>query len=372
MYFKDEFYKEFQEEVGFHEYLDEVEDRAEWVRVPANELKVLDASGNEGLCTPVAGADMEGILTDTARNTGLLLAFEERVCPLGTTAIGSLKGRARIQGTALTEVATPVLADILNKCLKVAKGNALVRISEGKVRAVLSGDQKDYTVIPMPQMFMVASAYASDYQHSKFLYGYADHYFATLAWQITDPRLTKAYQELLEQHGKKTEETLSAYIRITTSDVGASGANIFYSLLKGGHTIVLGEALKIRHQNNSAGLEAFTANMENIFDYYKEILKDMGRLYDIHISYPANALARAMDKQGFGKKLIGETVEHFKAAFGEGPCTAYEVYCGICEAVFFAKRGDSNIKSIIQLEEKTARCMSLKWHDFDIPGDFKY
>ena len=31
MYYRDDFYKEFKEEVKFHEYLDEVEDRTEWI-----------------------------------------------------------------------------------------------------------------------------------------------------------------------------------------------------------------------------------------------------------------------------------------------------------------------------------------------------
>lgn len=370
MYYKDNFNTEFGDEVEFHKYLDEIEDRAEWIRIPGKQLKVLDAFENEDRCTPIADADMRGIIADTKQNTSLFLKFKDRVCPLGTTAIGSLKGRARVNGTALSDVPTPVLADILNKCLKVSKGNALIRISEGKVRAVLSGDKKDYAVIPMPQMFMVASAYVNDYQQSKILYGYADHYSVTLAWQIVDDRLTKAYQELLNQHGKKAEGNLSAYIRITTSDVGASGANIFYSLLEGNHTVILGEAMKIRHQYDSR-LEEFTSNMENIFKYYKEVLKNMGRLYDIHLSYPVNALVRVMDKQGFSKKLIGEVADHFKATFGAEPCSAYEVYCGICETIFFSKRSGSNIKAIIQLEEKIARCMSMRWHDYDIPGDFK-
>lgn len=375
MYYRDDFYKEFKEEVKFHEYLDEVEDRTEWIRLPAKQLKVLDAVGNEEICTPMEDGDMESILTDTRQNTNLLLKFKDkgdRVCPLGTTAIASLKGRARIQGTALSDVSTTVLADILNKCLKVSKGNALIRISEGKIRAVLSGDKKDYVVIPMPQVFMIASAYVNDYQFNEFLYGYADHSTATLAWQIADDRLTKAYQDLLKQHGKETRGKLSAYIRITSSDVGASGANIFYSLLEGSHTVVLGEAMKVRHQNNSRGLEEFTSNMENIFDYYKEVLKNIGRLYDIQLKYPANALGRIMDKQGFGKKLIGETIENFKTKFGEEPCTAYEVYCGLCEVTFFAKRNDSSIKTLIQMEERVARCISVRWSDYDIPGDYKY
>lgn len=371
MYYADDFYKEFKKEIEFHEWLYDVGSRAEWVRESSKKLKILETSEGEALCTPIEDADMEQIMDDTRKNAGLYLQYQNKVVPIGMTAIGTLKARARINGNALSDVTKQVLADILNECLKVSKGDALLRIFEGKVRAVLSGDQKDYAIIEMPDLFMVASAYVNDYRENEFLYGYVDHYIATLAWKIADDKLTKAYKDLLEQHGRKQTGDLSAYIRVTTSDVGASGANIFYSLWEGGHTVVLGEAMKIRHEHSN-GIEDFTSNMEHVFDYYKEILNDMGRLYDIHISYPANAMARVMNKQGFSKKLIGEAVENFKTVFGEKPCTAYEVYCGICESIFLAKRDGGNIKAMIQLEEKAARCISIRWHDYDIPGDFTY
>ena len=39
------------------------------------------------------------------------------------------------------------------------KGKALIRFCEGKVRAVLSGDEKDYSIMSMPEIYMVAGAY---------------------------------------------------------------------------------------------------------------------------------------------------------------------------------------------------------------------
>lgn len=371
MYYADNFYKEFRDEVKFHEYLDEVEGRAQWIRVPSKALTVMEASISGELCTPVEGTEIEDILADTRENSNLCIMYHDQIRPLGTTAIGTIKGRARVNGSALSDVPTTVLADILNECLKVSKGYALLRVFEGKIRAVLSGDKKDYAVIPMPELFMVASAYINDYEDNEFLYGYVDHYSATLTWRIADSRLTKAYRELLKEHGKEMEGHLCAYVRITTSDVGASGANIFYSIVTGAHTLILGEAMKIRHMG-SRGIEDFTENMENIFECYKQRLLDLGRLYDIPVRHPVNVMIQFMKKQEFGKKLIAETVEHFKKVFGEHPCTAYEVYCGICEAVFFTKSNDANIKTVIQIEEKIARCMNMRWREYDIPGDIKY
>ena len=126
------------------------------------------------------------------------------------------------------DVKKSVLADILNECLQVAKGDALLRISEGKVRGVLSGDEADYAIISMPKLFMVASAYISGDRNGEFIYGYADHNMAQITWKIVDQKMTKAYADLMEEHGKKPFGNLQTFIRIVSSDVGASGANIFY------------------------------------------------------------------------------------------------------------------------------------------------
>lgn len=367
MYYHDDFGMEFENELSFHEYLAEIDERAQWIRVPAKEMQVLTmAEAPEEL---MSQEEMPEVLADTRKHTKLLLNARNGVYPIGKTAIGTLKDRARIKGTALFDVRTHVLAGILNECLKVSKGDALLRISEGKVRGVMSGDEADYAIISMPELFMIASAYISAGQSAKFYHGYADHYMAQITWKVSGSDLTKAYEELMEEHGKKPFGKIHIFIRVTSSDVGASGANIFYSMKDGDYRIILGEALRIKHQYKR-GLEEFTCNMESLFQYYKQKLKDVGRLCDIQIRYPVNTLAELMKSQSFGKKLIAETVERFQAAFGEGPCSAYEVYCGLCESLFFAKKNDSSVASLVKLEEKIARCMSARWHDYDIPGGF--
>ena len=226
VYYKDDFSMNFGSERGFHEYLSEVEERAGWFRLPSRELEVLTVKGNEKACTPVEGEDTDEILRDTASHTGLLLKAAGRVYQLGGTAIKSLLGRARISGSALSDIRKEPLADILNECLRVAKGKALIRFFEGKVRAVLSGDEADYAVLSMPQVFMVSSAYINgDFRRVDFQKGYADHYNTTAVWNVEDEKMTQAYEELLKQYGKEADPKLKAAIRITTSDFGVSGAN---------------------------------------------------------------------------------------------------------------------------------------------------
>lgn len=155
MYYKDDFYKEFRTEKELCEYLEEIDSRAEWIRITSKKLKV--AAAGEETCTEVPGISLEALEKDTLSHSRLVLILPERICYIGNSAIKSLKGRARIDGKALADVDKKTLAEILNKCLKVARGRALIRFCEGKIRAVLSGDEKDYAIISMPDMYMVTN-----------------------------------------------------------------------------------------------------------------------------------------------------------------------------------------------------------------------
>lgn len=153
----------------------------------------------------------------------------------------------------------------------------------------------------MPEIYMVAGAYLyGDFEKARFHMACADHSSVSAIWQLQDKRLTQAYQELLKRYGKTFQGDLVASVRITTSDVGNSGANIFYTISLDGVNLILGETLKVHHKN-CKGIEDFTSNMESIFDYYKEALRGVMRLCDIWVSYPANAMIGAMKQAGFGK-----------------------------------------------------------------------
>lgn len=212
MYYKDDFYKEFRTEKELCEYLEEIDSRAEWIRITSKKLKV--AAAGEETCTEVPGISLEALEKDTLSHSRLVLILPERICYMGNSAIKSLKGRARIDGKALADVDKKTLAEILNKCLKVARGRALIRFCEGKIRAVLSGDEKDYAIISMPDMYMVTSAYIhGDYEKATFLNGYADHYSVTASWQLEDTKLTDVYKELMQNYGRKTDKDIKAVVR---------------------------------------------------------------------------------------------------------------------------------------------------------------
>lgn len=123
----------FQKQEEFLECLKNIGRNSFWERRNSKNLRLVAiTSGSkveEELKEKYAdeGIDEE-IITDTIINTGLLLKVRNQYYPVRNCAIKSILDRAGISGAGLRRVEKSVYARILNDCLKVAKGEALLRI----------------------------------------------------------------------------------------------------------------------------------------------------------------------------------------------------------------------------------------------------
>ena len=123
---------------------------------------------------------------DIIINTGLLLKVRNQYYPVRSCAIKSILDRAGISGAGLRRVEKSVYARILNDCLKVAKGEALLRISEGKVSAVLGGDCHDYAVLDTEQVFLHSVDYLTEnFKGCIYLAGFYEHDMASALWELS-------------------------------------------------------------------------------------------------------------------------------------------------------------------------------------------
>ena len=375
MNFSDDFLMTCGDEPGFLNFLDKIERSAEWKNYPTNSLRVIAGEEEPEVYEKIKDTpEKEGIIKDTLANSGLFLCLDGAYYPMGMTTMKTIESRARISGSALLDVSKGKLARILNDCLDVTKGKALIRIHEGKIRAVHGGDPSDYSVLPMPELFEVVSIYVSEnYDRAVFSSGMFSHSLVSASWELEEKELLDTYRGLLLQYGLKADNVLSAQIRVQTSDGGVSGANIYYSLLLGTEKkpLVLGNPLKLEHTNN-ASIEDFSQNIGQVFARYQEAIGDLSKLFHVYVSYPANVMASVMIKAGISKALTVQTVEQFKASHGSGVCNGYEVYCGICESIFLAQSNGMGAKALTDLEEMVSRCLTYRFHEYDIPGAILY
>ena len=375
--YADAFSSAFEEENAFLDFLRERDDRGEWTKRHTRDLRILPlGTENAPDAEPLPGYtqdDLREILADTMENTRLLLKSKELVVPIRNCAIKTLLERAKISGSALNRLEKPVLARILNHCLRIASGEALLRISDGKLSAVHGGDSSDYAVLEMPELFGRTVRYLHDrFGGCSFVGGFYDHSTATAIWEITDETLVQSYQNALEQHDVPCG-ALKPAIRLSTSEVGISGANLYPTLYTGAQegTIALGSPLKQEHRGEKT-MKDFERLLDMLYSQYQFAIGNLAKLLDIEISNPVNCMLGVCKRIGVSKKLAYEAAEQFKAQNGGVPCTAHDIYYGMSEIVFMVACSGASGTKIVQAEETVARALSARWQEYDIPGDFKW
>jgi len=377
--YEDNYSKSFNGEIDFLAFLEERDANSYWMKQPAKNLEIAAMDDSEYILS----AD-DNVYADTYRNTRLLLKVSGgENYPIRTCAIPSILNRAKISGNALNRVEKPVLAKILNSCMQVASGEALIRHSENKISAVHGGDEFDYSPLSMPKLFKLTVNYLKEtfpdvtVNNQKvpgyiFAGGFYDHSITTALWELThQDRLLKTYREALQNHGI-TVKSMKPALRLSSSDVGFSGANLFPMLIyEGNQVITLGNPLKLEHKKK-ANLNIFKDQLKMIFSQYSKAINGLTDLLNIEIRNPANCMLGIMKKINITKKLAFEAADLFKAQYGEDPCTAHNVYYGINQVIFMLQCEGASGSRIAQAEENIARALTIRWSDYDMPGEFKW
>lgn len=234
--FEDSYSGVFRRQEDFLGFLHRIMENSCWKRKKVNNLRLLPITVGSALEDELRsqyaddGIDEE-IISDTIANTALILKSKDEIYPIRDCAIKSILDRAGIQGSGLRRVERNVYARILNDILKVTKGEALLRISEGKLSAVLSGDCNDYAILDMEQIFLHTVEYLQkNFSGCRYMGGFYEHDMVSAIWTIDEKDLLEAYKKELSDNGKTVDDMIPM-VRVTTSDTGTCGANIYPMLL---------------------------------------------------------------------------------------------------------------------------------------------
>ena len=375
--FKDGYRGIFQEQDDFFACLKRIGNNSFWKRRKAKNLRLVAITEGSPIAEEMRekyvndGLD-EDIISDTIVNTGLLLKDKSEYYPVRGCAIKSILDRAGIAGNGLRRVEKSVYARILNDLLKVANGEALIRFSEGKVSAVLSGDCNDYSILDVEEIYMHAVDYlSSNFKGCNYLGGFYEHNMVSALWELSgEDELLEAYKEELKLHGKTVDE-MKPMVRITTSDTGNGGANIYPMLVSGAEntTINLGNPLRLEHRYGN-DITEFDQQLKQLYAKYQLATGNLIKLLKIDIMHPVNCMRGVMDKLKIPKRYQAEAIELFKAQQGEDPCTAHDIYYGISEILYMLACEGEEGSRITRMEETIARALSMNWEEFDIPGTY--
>ena len=351
---------------------EEQEKTSRWVRCRVRDLQVEPLgrtsllAGNLAAFAP--GTTQEAV-EDTAENLGLAMRVEGDLYPMRLTAYKSLLDRAKISGTTLPKLSREVLAEVLNACLKLYSAETLVLIRGEKVAAVHSGDESDYSVLPISELLKTLQTKLDiRFPGNDFGTGYCDHLFTSASWRMPDQKeeLLGTYTKLLASQGKGAMASrMVPAIRFMTSDTGVASARVSALLGSGQNTIHIGGCVAVEHRYQ-AKVSDFDTALDQLFAQFGDKVARLEKLLDVWLDYPVNAMSRICKKLSLPKKAALEAISMYEMAYGGGMATAHDVFLAMQEIPFILKSQNAPVSKILMVEENMARALTLEWSGYDL------
>ena len=358
--------------LGYHQ---ELTKNSEWVQCPVTELSVepLDRA-SEGFWNIDLFVDGTSALAveDTVANLGLALRVNGGLRPVRETAYKGLLDRAKISGSALAKLDRKDLADVLNVCLQLhQKQQALVLVRGEKVSAVHSGDEKDYSILPIDELLETLQGNLDErFEGNEFESGYSSYSLTSAFW-----KLPKQKKELLGKYAKHLKaigkaclaHKLVPGIQFTTSDTGIASAKVSALLLGvSNEPIHIGSCIAVDHRHKKT-VENFSEALDLLFAQFGDNIKKLEKLLDVTLLYPVNAMTRVCKELVMPKKEAVEAIAMFESVYGDKPATAHDVFMSMQEIPYLLKLNNASEGKILTVQENMARALNLNWADFDLP-----
>lgn len=375
---QDSYYTTFSSYMQIQDYHEEQAKQSKWQRCQVNSLTVEPLSKNSplyGNLSAFASGTSEDAVEDTAENLGLAVRVDGELYPARMTAYKSLLDRAKIGGNSLPKLHREILAEVLNSCLNLYSSDALVLVRDEKVAAVHSGDEVDYSILPIDELLRTLQAKLDDrFSGNRFETGYADHSITCASWVMPDQKddLIGTYTKLLASQGKTAlAAKLTPGVRFSTSDVGLSSAKVSALLMGTQHPIHIGSCIAVDHRHKS-NISDFEAAMDQLFAQFGDSIAKLQKLLEINLAYPVNAMTRICKKLSMPKKAAVEAIAMFETAYGGGSTTAHDVFMAMQEIPFILKTENCPESKRLLVEENMARVLTLRWDDYDLPKAVSY
>lgn len=257
-----------------------------------------------------------------------------RAVPLRYTALKTLCDRAGISGTSImsydkrpyhTPISPLERATVLSMFLRHFTSKAFILVRENKVSAILSGDEKDYTIMPVADLLQILlEELLVKYQKSQFVEGIASHEMAKAIFRINDDELEDRIKDSLGA----TETTidvsgLTVRLELVSSDIGKYSATLIPAIQMQSVTMRIGEPLKLRHKGSD--VKEFHKLCDKIFSLFEDGMKLMEEMGKIKVSNPQKTLENMAEKADLPLRSLKRAQENMLQECGS-TCTGFEIY----------------------------------------------
>ena len=349
-----------------------------WERTAVNSLHIEPLDKTSALLgNPSAFASDVTVeaIEDTAERTGLAIKWDGQFYPLRETAFKGLLDRAKISGTVLPKLKKEDLAFILNACLQQHNAEALLLVRDQKVSAAHSGDERDYSILPINELLnSIGDTLQEKFAGNEFESGYSDHSYTCAAWSfpLQTEDLLGAYKKTLESMGRKAlAAKIVPGIRFCTSDTGVSSAKVSALLVGMPAPVLIGGVLEVQHRLQTK-VDNFKDNLDLLFSQFGNTIKKLEKLTEIFLDHPVNAMTAVCKKLSMPKKAALEAITMFETANGAAPATAHDVFMALQEIIFILKTEKTPEAKMLVIQENLSRALSLRWGDFDLARKVEY
>ena len=377
--------KKFEELKDLREFNQLQESSYVWTEFPTSDGTYVPLEDNP-ICIPVIrdslGIDEE-VSNDTIQeqmaDTKLCLAypFEKNIktFPVGPTAYRGILARIGATCPALTslsdtrsrsEVSPTDKASICNLLTKYNKGNSLLLVGDELVLADLSDD---YVRLPFSEILDITEEELNkNFEFTKYITGIVSHETSSVEFMFRDDEVDSNLYDAFSSIGIDITD-YNAHIKVMTSDVGLSGANV-YPFIKSertGKVISIGTPIKLEHIG-SADMEKFRTNLLSCFASFRDISEHLEKMKATKILNPADCLYNIGKKIALPDKALKETYEEFDSEYPYS-CSGIDVYFRLFDVLdrYSAEEKVDDLR-LMQLNENITRICFYSLKKFDEPA----
>lgn len=296
--------------------------------------------------------------------------------PVKYTAVRSIKERAGLDGPVFKLFSSEETANTLNRGLKKWDGYSLVLYRDDMVTAIHSGNNGDYSVLPMGDLLSELRNGLEEsfgYDSVNFISGYSDAEITIANLEISSRACEKPFEQAVKSIGYDPSNT-RIMLRFSSSDVALSGANIVPMLKVNNEVMQIGNRLSVTHKHNHTVENDFSKNVSLTFSLFKEAGERIANMQQQKIKHPIGCIKAVAKKLGIAKKWIVEkensVCEMLECDGVTSESNAFELYYYLWGIVGEMRQSNASPLEIFNMQENLARSLFIDWGVFDHETDW--
>lgn len=261
-------------------------------------------------------------------------------------------------------------AKVLNFGLEQFRNKSLVLIRDEKIRAIHSGDENDYQPLRFDKLNEILSKELNkQFASCSFNDAVLNHQFFSVLYRMEDYAIETQLKDIFSKTGMNLGSKIQLGCRLTSSDVGLFGANIYpYIVDEFGTYRPIGLPIKTEHRNK-ASLEVFEAQAKKVYALLRDSSYTLDAMSKKRVNYPSGIVQRLGKTVGLPKKQTVITAKEFQSSYIKP--TQIDVYWKLFEILEESEfQGKVSPAQKINIEESLARLIFSNMDEFDIPFDW--